>query len=53
MVGGGCCGEDGLAASASPVVGSSGGVVSCMKEGACAGSNGLGVTCSGADIRPR
>ena len=53
MVGGGCCGDDGLAASASPGVGSSGGVVSCMKEGACAGSDGLGVTCSGADIRPR
>ena len=53
MVGGGCCGDDGSAASAFPVVASSGGIVWSTKEGACAGFGGLGVACSGADIRPR
>ena len=53
MVGGGCCGDDGSATSVSPVVGSSGGIVWSTKGGACAGSGGLGVACSGADIRPR
>ena len=53
LVGGGCCGDDGSAAPTSPVVGSSGGIVSCMKEGACDGSGGLGMACSGADIIPR
>ena len=53
MVGGGCCEGDGSAASASLVVGSSGGIVSCMKGEACAGSGGLGMACSGADRMSR
>ena len=53
MVGGGCCGDDGSTASVSPVVGSLGGIVWSTKGGACAGSGGLEVACSGADIRPR
>ena len=52
-MGGGCCGDDGSTVSASPVGGSSGGIVSYMKGGACYGSGGLGMACSGADIMPR
>ena len=53
MVGGGCCGDDGSVVSVSPVVGSLGGIVYSTKGGPCAGSGGLGVACSGADIIPR
>ena len=53
MVGGWCCGDDGWAVSTSPIGGSSGGIVWSTKGGACAGSGGLEVACSGADIRPR
>ena len=53
MVGGRCCGDDCSAASVSPVVGSSGGIVWSTKGGACDGSGGLGVACSGTDIIPR
>ena len=53
MVGGGCCGDGGSTASDSPIVGSLGGIVSCMKGGACDGSGGLREACSGADIIPR
>ena len=53
MVGGRCCGDGGSTASASPIAGFSGGIVSCMKGGACDGSGGLGVACSGVAIIPR
>ena len=53
IVGGGCCGDDGSVASVSPVVGSSRGIVWSTKGGVCAGSGGLEVACSRADIRPR
>ena len=53
MVGGWCCGNDGSAASASPVGGSSWGIGWSTKGGAWDGSSGLGMTCSGADLMPR
>ena len=53
MVGGWCCGDDGSTVSASPVGGSSGGIVSCMKGEAYVGSGGLGMACSRVDIMSR
>ena len=59
---GGWCEDDGSVAkawmlgadaSASPVVGSLGGIVWCTKEGACNGSGGIGMGCSGVDRIPR
>ena len=40
-------------ASASPIVGSLGGIVWCMKGGAYDGSGGIGMGCSGVDRIPR
>ena len=50
---GGWCGDDGSDAFASPVVGSSGGIVWCTKGGAYDGSGGIGMVCSRADVIPR
>ena len=62
IVAGGWCEDDGWAteawmlgadASASPVVGSSEGIVWCIKGRACDGSGGIGMACSGANRIPR
>ena len=53
MVGGWCCGDDGSAASASPVGGSLGSIGWSTKWGACDGFGGPGMACLGANIMPR